>query len=402
LPLPSAYADHPVTIVKLSGERMTGQFADLHNNQVYLRVDQNREPRIPLSDIAVIEFTNARIAEPESEGLQSRQGEHLLVLRNGRRIEGRFEGITGDDQPHSEGHPLEFVFRATSGDYLRMNADRIARIYLAESRTIDDTTAADNVTVWLEDGSSIRGALTALDSRALAMDRMRAGGVARHALADIAVIDFDGSGRLASDERWTGARDERGPHLLIMKNGRRVPGEFIGPARGSMGRGMGRNPSYLFRAANGRIVSFTPADASRLYLSRTGATSDLTDDQFGNETPLVVSSQEAWTRTNVTVRRGDVLMFRASGDVQLSADDNDRARPGGSLSGRRAPAAPLREASAGALIGRVGSTVFLIGDGQEVRMPASGELWLGINDDHFADNRGTYQVRVRRDRIVSQ
>jgi hypothetical protein len=64
-----AAADHPVTIVLRSGQQLSGRFADLHMDLVYLRVNQRQEPRIPLSDIAVIDFTNSRdVGDPIRPG----------------------------------------------------------------------------------------------------------------------------------------------------------------------------------------------------------------------------------------------------------------------------------------------------------------------------------------------
>jgi hypothetical protein len=57
----------------------------------------------------------------------------------------------------------------------------------------------------------------------------------------------------------------------------------------------------------------------------------------------------------------------------------------------------------GALIGRIdtsgrpgqrNSGAFLIGDQQNVTMPADGELQLGINDGSVYDNSGAFSVRV--------
>jgi hypothetical protein len=50
---------------------------------------------------------------------------------------------------------------------------------------------------------------------------------------------------------------------------------------------------------------------------------------------------------------------------------------------------------AGALIGRVGnSQPFGIGDQKTaLGMPATGQLFLGINDDHCGDNRGQFRCR---------
>jgi hypothetical protein len=53
---------------------------------------------------------------------------------------------------------------------------------------------------------------------------------------------------------------------------------------------------------------------------------------------------------------------------------------------------------AGALIGRVGTNgePFAIGSGVTIAMPESGQLFLGINDDGFADNQGEIRVDISR------
>jgi len=55
----------------------------------------------------------------------------------------------------------------------------------------------------------------------------------------------------------------------------------------------------------------------------------------------------------------------------------------------------LPAALAGALIGRIDNgQPFGIGDQTSVRMPASGILYLGVNDDNVSDNSGQFQVVV--------
>jgi hypothetical protein len=51
---------------------------------------------------------------------------------------------------------------------------------------------------------------------------------------------------------------------------------------------------------------------------------------------------------------------------------------------------------AGGLIGRVGdSEPFGIGNQTDpLPMPASGHLFLGVNDDHLADNEGSFRVVI--------
>ena len=65
------------------------------------------------------------------------------------------------------------------------------------------------------------------------------------------------------------------------------------------------------------------------------------------------------------------------------------------LTNRRTIDAPLTRAPAGALIARVGnSSIFLVGNRRQVRAPASGRLYLGVNDDYLADNNGQFRVMV--------
>jgi hypothetical protein len=108
-----------------------------------------------------------------------------------------------------------------------------------------------------------------------------------------------------------------------------------------------------------------------------------------------VQGNEAWTDTGITVQRGQQVRFTTTGEIQV-------------IEGRSASASGLDSAAMdtsrytipgmglGGLIGRVGTSApFRIGTGSEpVSMPASGRLFLGINDDHHADNRGTFRVAV--------
>lgn len=108
-----------------------------------------------------------------------------------------------------------------------------------------------------------------------------------------------------------------------------------------------------------------------------------------------VDAQRRWTDTGLDVRAGDVLTFTATGTIQMSTDGNDKATPAGSVTRRTAAQAPV-DAVAGALIARAGdaSEPFFVGDRRSVTAPASGRLYLGVNDDHLADNTGQFDVTV--------
>jgi hypothetical protein len=118
-------------------------------------------------------------------------------------------------------------------------------------------------------------------------------------------------------------------------------------------------------------------------------------DRQGDATTVVVDASRGWTDTGIYVRRGEVIRVMANGTVQLSTDGRDTADPGGSVTGRRAPSAPLRNRVAGALIARVGdSEPIFVGAAQSFRAPQDGEVFLGVNDDHLGDNRGEFRVRI--------
>ena len=108
-----------------------------------------------------------------------------------------------------------------------------------------------------------------------------------------------------------------------------------------------------------------------------------------------IDSRQQWVNTGIYIEPGDVVTFDAEGSATLSNNGNDVASPDGARSGRRADAAPLSNQPAGALIGRIGnSATFMIGSNQVMRANETGELLLGVNDDHTPDNRGVFRVRV--------
>jgi hypothetical protein len=112
---------------------------------------------------------------------------------------------------------------------------------------------------------------------------------------------------------------------------------------------------------------------------------------------LDVDPRTPWVFTGFTVEKGDTLVISVEGTVQLSEDGNDRATAAGSENRRLAPRAPMPREFAGALIGRIGNSApFAIGDQVQIITPAGGELYLGVNDDHLADNSGRFRVRITR------
>jgi hypothetical protein len=111
---------------------------------------------------------------------------------------------------------------------------------------------------------------------------------------------------------------------------------------------------------------------------------------------VVVPANVAWTITRIRVIAGQRLQFEATGEVRLSFDSIDTSTAGGAKTFRISKDGPLPGVPVGALIGRINSgTPFPIGESrQPIRMPETGTLFLGVNDDHVADNSGNLVVKA--------
>jgi len=210
----------------------------------------------------------------------------------------------------------------------------------------------------------------------------------------VAVIDFTGAPFRPPELE----RVRQGQALAVFHSGDIFEGRLV-----DIG---GADPSRMtFRTAGGNR-DVNSSELSRTYLSRwqgkpEGGTATQLPGQAGppldeGGASMSVPANPCWTNTARSVRQGQRVTFSGTGEIQLSADPNDLAGVAGSRTGRTSPGAPIPGALAGALIGRVGnSRPFGIGDQKTaVPMPASGQLWLGINDDHCGDNRGQFKVQI--------
>ena len=93
-----------------------------------------------------------------------------------------------------------------------------------------------------------------------------------------------------------------------------------------------------------------------------------------------------------------VITFDATGEARLGGDQSEVARPSGTGTDRKIQNAPVPTSPAGTLVARVGNgQAFPIGGPTAtVTMPAAGQLFLGLNDDHAGDNSGGFRVKIQR------
>ena len=187
---------------------------------------------------------------------------------------------------------------------------------------------------------------------------------------------------------------------LIMRNGTRISGRLVGLRDGVFefeeDRGLRR----------GRVIRVEQVDVRTIELDQDGPSPfDRGGDRGNSELPVGrprglrerevnVSARTQWTDTGVSVRNGQTIFFEASGRVRWGSNRQDG--PEGENNSPRNPNRPIPGRPAAALIGRVGDDApFFIGsDTEGIRVRGSGPLFLGVNDETFEDNSGSFRVTV--------
>jgi hypothetical protein len=208
----------------------------------------------------------------------------------------------------------------------------------------------------------------------------------------IAYVDFGGTADASPS--LSGSQQ-----AVVLRNGTVIKGQLIEMAHTSM---EDQSTPYLviIRDEQGQERRLPVNEVGRVYFSTTASTTGSTGS--ASQPPagggVVVPGNQRWVSTGITVRQGETLTFNTTGEIRISADQNDVATPAGSKGQRYAAGAPIPRALAGALIGRIGTngTPFGIGDQRSVRMPEAGVLFLGINDDGVEDNGGEFRVEIQR------
>jgi hypothetical protein len=207
----------------------------------------------------------------------------------------------------------------------------------------------------------------------------------------VAAVDFTGA---MSDADWA---KFSGSPVIVLRNGQTV--------QGSLADIGGTSPLKLTVHTSSGDREMSSTDVAEIITARpdnavatagTTAVNPAVTQTQAVPGAIAVPANQPWTATNRTVRKGQTVSFSATGQIQLSTDTNDIADANGSKQARYAANAPLKNVLAGALIGRIGTngTPFPVGQ-QTLTMPASGVLYLGVNDDGFPDNQGTFQVVIR-------
>ena len=243
-------------------------------------------------------------------------------------------------------------------------------------------TAQEGATLVLKSGERVSGSLIDLTGSGFIM---RVNGQERRiGTNDVAVVEFTGGD--ANADVLTRLRS--GQQVVMLRNGQAVEGRLHDVG--------GTHPLRITVNTPSGVRDFSSNDVAQIFLATppgaavgtAGAPATLPAS-----TGVRVDANQAWVDSGLNVTRGDRVAFNASGDIMVA--------PGASAGVAGTPALtspnyPVPNAMAGALIGKVGNSApFLIGSNtQPITMPADGRLMLGINDDGFGDNTGSFSVTI--------
>jgi hypothetical protein len=241
-------------------------------------------------------------------------------------------------------------------------------------------------TLVLSDGQRPSGELLELDARGYTL---RVSGKDQvYPVSRVAAIEYVAPALPAAVQ----ARIDGGESLLVLRNGQVIPGRLV-----DIG---GTNPKRLtVETPSGQRV-FLSNTVGQIYLFplKANAATAAAAQVQPPAGAIIVPGNQAWTNTGITVMRRENIAFTGTGDIMIAATASSGVGGSPAVTSPNSRY-PVQRAPVGALIGRVGTngTPFEIGTNTApVMMPLAGVLFLGINDDNFDDNTGSYTVNVKR------
>lgn len=114
-----------------------------------------------------------------------------------------------------------------------------------------------------------------------------------------------------------------------------------------------------------------------------------------DETFVIVPAWVTWKDAGIDFNQGDEVTIMAAGFWWGDPEGvfNEWHGPEG-IPVCGGPDAPCPDCAAYSLIGKIGGEIFWIGARRTLQMPASGRLYLEVNDSYIPDNHGGFVVVI--------
>jgi hypothetical protein len=325
----------------------------------------------------------------------------ILYLKNGSVLRGTFVGFENN----------KFIFD-TGGNRLEFRPDQVSRLVVERSDTVGNVPRRDD-RYPSRDGSTPAPSggwesLPALDVR-LADQWVRS----EIQLTRGQRVRVDASGTI-----YLEGRTQTGPEGL---NNRRdpdapMPNQNDGALIAAIGQDTSSPEIFI-----GRSREFTADRDGMLYFTvnhwetrdargsfrvnvavdRSGAASTPAPSQ-GRDKTITVYANQAWVDTGIDVEPNMAFEITATGTIDIG--NRNQSTPDGNRDANvRTSTYPMNNEGVGALIGKIryrdgrdSNFVFIGARGTPATEPNEyGRLFLGINDDFFRDNNGSYRVTIR-------
>jgi hypothetical protein len=146
-----AAAQEQVTVVTRDNTRFTGRFEAWNrpNNRIYVRVSQNDQRIVPLTDVLMFEVGGDAQNLPAAETEAARGTDHVLVLTSGEVLRGRLLNIEGGEGSDTPNEPRVVSFRPTAGAERRARMNEVRRLYFGNfpAATVEEPVPAGAVRV---------------------------------------------------------------------------------------------------------------------------------------------------------------------------------------------------------------------------------------------------------------
>lgn len=148
------------TVQMRDGSKFEGRIEELTaNGELFVRVSQNDQRRVPLSSVALIDKVGGASGLPDTEVREAAGSQHLLLLSNGSSVKGQLVAIRGGEGSANENQARAYVFRAGDGREQTFGPEQVSRIYLGTYPFAAISGGASGSTSDLASGVDTPGAL---------------------------------------------------------------------------------------------------------------------------------------------------------------------------------------------------------------------------------------------------
>ena len=329
-----------------------------------------------------------------------------LYLKNGSVLKGTFIGFENG----------EFIFEISNGNRVKFRAAEVARLTIDSDRRDprDDNYPRRDPNPPTTGGGAGSGRWETFPPFDVQLRDQWIRSQIQVTTGQRIRVDASGTVTLEGRTQVTpdGLRDRRDPDAPMPNENDGALIAAIGQDQNSPSILVGRSREFV--ADRDGILYFTvnhwetrdARGAFRVNVSVDRATTGTTPGggrpTQGREKTITVSATQPWTDTGIDLTPNMTIEFVAEGSIQIgnrrnSTPDGDR---GANVS---TSSYPMQNEGVGALIAKIryrdgrDSNFLFVGSrgGGTTDANEYGRLYLGINDDYFRDNAGSYRVTIR-------